>query len=175
MNGSAGVTVSGGTPPYFFNWNNGETDEKITNLIAGRYWVAITDSRGYKTQCEVELIQPDPPYQPCKFLIPNGFSPNGDGIGDKFYIRCIEEYPNASLQVFNRFGQLLFHKNNYGNTSVWGEAEALWDGRPNRGVKAFSTILPSGTYYYIFDPGDGSKPFTGSIYLNTNKDSMSQK
>ncbi len=171
-NGAAGVTVTGGISPYFFTWNNGFTEENIFNLTAGIYSVTITDSNGYQTQCEVELTQPDPPYQPCVFLIPNGFSPNGDGIGDRFYIRCIEEYPNSSLQVFNRYGQLLFHKNNYGNSSVWGQSEAFWDGRPNKGIKAYNAILPSGTYYYIFDPGNGSKAFTGIIYLNTNKEAM---
>ncbi|GAP68569.1 protein containing gliding motility-associated C-terminal domain [Bacteroidales bacterium 6E] len=110
----------------------------------------------------------DPGPGPCAFLIPDGFSPNGDGIGERFYIRCIEEYPNARISVFNRYGQLLFEQEKYGNVEFWGSEDAFWNGKPNRGISPFQSILPAGTYFYLFDPGDGQKPVTGSIYLNTN-------
>lgn len=110
----------------------------------------------------------NPPGQPCEFLIPDGFSPNGDGIGDRFYIRCIEDYPDARIWIFNRYGQLLYGQEKYGNIDFWGSEDAFWDGRPNRGMNPFHSILPAGTYFYRFDPGNGQEPSTGSIYLNTN-------
>lgn len=170
--GVVGVTVSGGIPPYSFLWNTGETLDVLSGLPAGTYQVTITDTNNFQTNCVAELTEPPLPHIPCIVLIPDGFSPNGDGIGDRFYIRCIEEYPNASIQIYNRYGQLLYHRDNYGNTEIWGETDAYWDGRPNKGIKPFNSILPSGTYYYVFNPGDGSLPITGSIYLNTNREGM---
>jgi gliding motility-associated-like protein len=169
MDGKAIVLTTGGTPPYSYLWDNGQISQETSGLAAGIHLVAVTDFYGDTTNCQIEM---EDPFQPCQFLIPDGFSPNGDGIGDRFYIRCIEEYPNANIQIFNRYGQLLYHKNNYGNTDVWGETDAFWDGRPNKGIKPFNSILPSGTYFYVFNPGNGLNPKTGSIYLNTNREGM---
>jgi gliding motility-associated-like protein len=170
--GKATVTVIGGTAPYTYLWDNGQISAQADGLKAGKHTVKVTDFNRYETTCNIDIEEPLPPVEPCRFLIPDGFSPNGDGIGDRFYIRCIEEYPNASIQIFNRYGQLVYQQNNYGNTGVWGETGAFWDGRPNRGIKPFNSILPSGTYFYVFNPGGGSKPATGSIYLNTNREGM---
>lgn len=170
--GKVSVTVDGGTVPYSYLWDNGQISALADGLQAGKHAVKVTDFNGYETTCNIDIEEPPPPVEPCRFLIPDGFSPNGDGIGDRFYIRCIDEYPNANIQVFNRYGQLLYQKDNYGNTGVWGETAAFWDGRPNKGIKPFNSILPSGTYFYVFNPGDGSKPATGSIYLNTNREGM---
>lgn len=170
--GKATVTAKGGTAPYTYLWENGQTGIESTGLYPGSHYVTVTDFNGYETTCIVEIEEPSPPVEPCQFLIPDGFSPNGDGIGERFYIRCIEEYPNANIQIFNRYGQLIYQQNNYGNIDAWGETNAFWDGRPNMGIKPFNSILPSGTYFYVFNPGDSSKPITGSIYLNTNKEGM---
>lgn len=43
-NGTATTTVNGGTAPYTFNWNNGQTASSISNLAAGQYCVTITDA-----------------------------------------------------------------------------------------------------------------------------------
>ncbi len=48
-NGSATVDIFGGTPPYYFIWNNGITTQTATNLCAGTYYVSVYDSNG----CEV--------------------------------------------------------------------------------------------------------------------------
>ncbi len=137
--------------------------------------MGLTDSAVVIITVEANPDDPDDPGPgPCAFLIPDGFSPNGDGIGERFYIRCIEEYPNARISVFNRYGQLLFEQEKYGNVEFWGSEDAFWNGKPNRGISPFQSILPAGTYFYLFDPGDGQKPVTGSIYLNTNIKGMNR-
>ena len=89
---------------------------------------------------------------PNPVKIPNGFSPNGDGINDYFEIISIENYPNNSIVIFNRWGNKVFEAAPYRND---------WDGRTRTG-----SSLPAGTYFYIFDLGDGSSVKKGFVYLN---------
>ncbi len=91
------------------------------------------------------------------FFIPQGFSPNGDGVNDFFVIRGIKYYPNNEFQVLNRWGNLVYKEKGYNNT---------WDGRSAYGPKIGGDELPEGTYFYILDLGNGTKPYTGFIYLN---------
>lgn len=57
-NGSASVSVSGGTGPYQYLWSNGNTTSSATNLIAGSYSVTITDFKGCTSQCNTTITQP---------------------------------------------------------------------------------------------------------------------
>jgi gliding motility-associated-like protein len=102
----------------------------------------------------------------CELVIPNGFSPNNDGIQDTWRIKCIENYPNARVEVFNRWGNLVFNKENYGNIDLHGPEDAWWDGRSTHKWTLGKDILPAGTYFYILDLKDGSKPRNGFLYLN---------
>jgi gliding motility-associated-like protein len=102
----------------------------------------------------------------CELVIPNGFSPNNDGIQDTWRIKCIENYPNARVEVFNRWGNLVFKKENYGNIDLHGPEDAWWDGRSTHKWTLGKDILPAGTYFYILDLKDGSKPRNGFLYLN---------
>ena len=88
----------------------------------------------------------------------NEFSPNSDGDNDLFLISCIENYPNNKLEVYNRWGNIVYQAKGYSNT---------WDGTSNGRVTINEAKeLPVGTYYYVLDLGDGSKPKTGWIYIN---------
>jgi gliding motility-associated-like protein len=83
-------------------------------------------------------------------IIPNVFSPNGDGINDTWKIKYLGTYPDAIVDVFNRYGQLVFHSIGY-NTE--------WDGKYN-GVD-----LPLGTYFYIIKLNQQKIPLNGSITI----------
>lgn len=80
-----------------------------------------------------------------------GVSPNGDGINDSFLIEGIENYPNNSVSVFNRWGNMVFHQDGYKN-----EWKATWNDRKE---------LPDGTYFYKVNLGDGSKPLKGFMQV----------
>ena len=97
-----------------------------------------------------------------KFLVPNAFSPNGDGINDYFEILGIENYEGNSLTVINRWGNKVFEAKNYGISSI----PKYWDGKANTGVRIGNEELPTGTYYYILELGNGEKSIGGSIYLD---------
>jgi gliding motility-associated-like protein len=80
--------------------------------------------------------------------IPNAFSPNGDGINDTWVIENISYYPGATLDLFNRYGQLLLHSEGYGKA---------WDGTYN------GNPVPVATYYYVLDPKNNLPKMTGSV------------
>ncbi|PKB18980.1 gliding motility-associated C-terminal domain-containing protein [Flavobacterium sp. 5] len=90
--------------------------------------------------------------KPTCLKIYNEFSPDGDGTNDVFYIDCIANYPNNKFEVFNRWGNLVYAKNGYKNT---------WDGTSDGPEK----VLPTGTYFFILDLGDGSDKTSGWLYL----------
>jgi len=92
----------------------------------------------------------------CLFVY-NEFTPNDDGFNDFFVISCIENYPNNSLEIYNRYGSLVFKETGYNNT---------WNGVANvSGVSRRGEVLPSDTYYYVLKIGDGSKTKTGWLFL----------
>jgi gliding motility-associated-like protein len=84
--------------------------------------------------------------------VPNAFSPNGDGIHDQWVIPYLADYPFSIIDVFDRWGQLVYHAN-AGNTMSW---DGTLNGKP----------LPAGAYYYIVQPrANGYGKITGSVML----------
>jgi gliding motility-associated-like protein len=67
--------------------------------------------------------------------LPTAFSPNGDGFNDKFIVRGIEDFPENSFVVFNRWGQTVYESNSYNNQ---------WDGSSSSGDQ-----LTDGTYFVV--------------------------
>jgi gliding motility-associated-like protein len=94
---------------------------------------------------------------PIGLIIPEAFSPNGDGVNDNLVILGLDDYPNNSLSIFNRYGHKVFEANNYQND---------WDGTSESGLTIGSGVLPKGTYFYILDLGNGEKIIKGFFYLN---------
>ncbi|WP_170106659.1 gliding motility-associated C-terminal domain-containing protein [Christiangramia gaetbulicola] len=94
----------------------------------------------------------------CPITIPEAFSPNGDGLNDTFEIRNIrDKYPNFTMKIRNRFGDLVFQGN--ANTPDW-------DGFSSEGSFG-SGVLPVGAYFYYLDYNDGStEPVRGTVYLS---------
>ncbi|APG65176.1 hypothetical protein LPB136_07375 [Tenacibaculum todarodis] len=88
----------------------------------------------------------------------NEISPNGDGDGDFFVIQGLHNYPNNTLYIYNRWGNIVFEAKNYQNNF-----EGISNGRA---TVAKDKELPVGTYYYLLDLGDGSRVNSGWIYIN---------
>lgn len=83
------------------------------------------------------------------FMIYNAVSPNGDHFNDNFFIEGILRYPSSELEIYNRWGNLVYNKIGYQND--W---DATFDGNP----------LPDGTYFYVLQLNDGTgREFTGYI------------
>ncbi|MCK8492285.1 gliding motility-associated C-terminal domain-containing protein [Spirosoma sp. RP8] len=81
-------------------------------------------------------------------FIPEGFSPNDDGINDRFVIQGVPSGITIQLAIYNRWGSLVYQNNDYKND---------WDGTANQGVRAAdkSQGLPDGAYYYQIKLSDG--------------------
>ncbi|MEM1120777.1 MAG: gliding motility-associated C-terminal domain-containing protein [Bacteroidota bacterium] len=85
------------------------------------------------------------------FVIYNALSPNGDGINDVFQIDGIEDFPNNSVEVFNRWGNSVYEMAGYKNE---------WNGTWSNDGK----LLPDGTYFYLFNTGEG-EVFSGWLEI----------
>jgi gliding motility-associated-like protein len=80
--------------------------------------------------------------------IPNAFSPNGDGINDKWEIKYLQYYPGNDVKIFDRNGRIIFSSSGY---------STAWDGTVN------GKPVPIGTYYYIVNPKNGRSIMSGAI------------
>ena len=114
--------------------------------VAGNYnyMLTVKTQAGCIGTSSINLIALDPP------VIPNVFSPNGDGIHDLWEIGFLNKYPGATVKVFNRYGQLIYNVLGYFKP---------WDGTVN------GAPLPIGTYYYIISPKNGLKDIIGTITI----------
>jgi gliding motility-associated-like protein len=150
--GSINLEVLGGTAPYSYQWSTGDVIEDLDSLFAGLYFVNVSDSSGCFVRDSIELIQPNIISSDSTLLIPNAFTPNGDGFNDLYVIRgMIPDHVENEFFVFDFRRQLVYSAQNYSNT---------WDGTDNDGKR-----LLTGTYYGVFKSNGLEKPFTTVIDL----------
>jgi gliding motility-associated-like protein len=83
-------------------------------------------------------------------VIPTAFTPNNDGINDQWNIYNITDYPDCIVDVFNRYGELMYHSKGYAKP---------WDGTFKGGK------LSTGTYYYVIDLGNNTPKLSGYVAL----------
>lgn len=120
---------------------------RIANAVASppddiTYTLTVTSDKGCSRTDDVFIKVLKAP------AIPNIFSPNGDGIHDTWVIQYLESYPGCTVDIFNRYGQQIFHSEGY--TKPW---DGTIKGKP----------VPVGTYYYIVDPKNGRKQMSGYV------------
>ena len=82
--------------------------------------------------------------------VPNAFSPNGDGIHDRWEIYGLRAFPNCQVAVYNRYGQPVFNRRGY--SEPW---DGNYHGKP----------VPAGTYYYVIKSSRGTELYTGWVEL----------
>jgi len=139
------AVVSGGVGPFEYIWNTGdETPGILVPLLEdGQYVVEVSDACGREASTQA-LVSID-----CDIIIPNVFTPNNDGLNDRWEIDGLANR-NNTVRVFNRWGQLVLDAKNYRNT--WAAAD-----------------VPDGTYYYeVIVDGKGD-PFTGHVTILRNR------
>src|SRR5690606_29989048 len=97
-------------------------------------------------------------------LINQMVTPNGDGKNDFLYIRGIRNFPNNSIQIFNRWGVLVYEGKGYNNINN------VFDGH-SKGRSTINTkeSLPASVYYYIFNYEKNMQNITLNGYIYVSK------
>ena len=133
--GSASSMILSGSPPFNYLWSNGNVSSGILNVLAGTYSLSVTDSNNCSTTKQVIVNDAG---LVCEIIAPNVITPNGDGHNDVLFFSGLDRFPNSSLEVFNRWGLIMYQSDNYQNN---------WT----------PTDVSEGTYFYILTP-EGSGP-----------------
>jgi gliding motility-associated-like protein len=148
--------VASGGVSYQWSPSTYLSDPNASNPFANprettTYSVLVTDDFGCTITMSVDVTVI------CDtLLIPNGFSPNGDGVNDGYEIEGIENFPGNILYIYNRWGNLIYKAKDYQNN---------WTGECNVSGVNYGQKVPAGTYYYILDLNDGQKPRNGFLIL----------
>lgn len=141
------ATASGDNLSYLWSpaayLNNNKVLQPVASPVADIQYVLKVTGTG---NCEITdslriTVLKDP-------AIPTAFSPNNDGINDKWMIKYLDTYPGCTVDIFDRYGSQVFHSTGY-NTP--------WDGTHN------SKPVPVGVYYYMVNTKKHDRPFTGSV------------
>lgn len=155
------TTAIGGTMTWFDAATGGNQLNSTDLLVDGvRYY-------GYNllndTACFSDVLEVTVSLSNCEetadFFIPDGFSPNNDSVNDTFRIPDIEFiYPNYTLEIYNRYGNLMFKGN---------KSKPYWDGKNSDASIAIDGFAPNGVYFYVIHFNKGNKsPKQGRLYLN---------
>ncbi|HWR93948.1 MAG TPA: gliding motility-associated C-terminal domain-containing protein [Flavobacterium sp.] len=154
------ANIVSGEPVIWFNAPSGGTPYAETELLQNN----VTYYATYLpvSNCEsISRIAVTVDLTVCDdIVIPDGFSPNGDGINDEFVIKNIDIlFPNYELEIYNRYGNLIYKGNS--NTPDW-------DGTTNSdGITLGNNGVPVGVYFYILNFNDGiTKSKQGRVYLS---------
>ncbi|MFW0739491.1 PKD domain-containing protein [Flavobacterium sp. T12S277] len=154
-----GITITGG--PIILK--HGETN---SDSFVGTYVLTAADieAGSVENQAEVNAVSPDGktatdlsdgnsilgddptvlPLNSCKIVVHNAFSPNGDGINEVFKIDGVECYPDVFVEIYDRWGVLVYDAHGYNNTSV--AFKGISEGRATLNKQKG---LPVGTYFYV--------------------------
>ncbi len=149
------ASIEGGTPPYSVYLNNNLIDTTwITGLKPGEYSIMVIDSN----QCSYEEAITIKQAENSCLVIPTIITPNGDGANDTWDIQSIEYYDHVTIELFNRWGNRIFHFD--GSGIEYADKANQWDGTEN-GKK----VVPLTVFMYIVDLHNGKEPLTGTVVV----------
>lgn len=139
------ASVTGGLEPYSISWdNNGGYGDTVyvSPLTTTTYNVSVMDKCGSLLDIESSIVWVQCPVEPA-----NVFTPNGDGDNDLYKAINLEDYPNASIIIYNRWGKIVYEMDDYQND---------WNGTHYKtGAK-----LKEGVYFYIITPNSPKYEYT---------------
>ncbi len=150
VDGQLTLYIEGGSPSYFIDWNQGlpANEQYFNDLRWGDYVATVTDANFCVT---TDTVYVGYTYESC-LVIPNAFSPNGDGFNDLWVIENIELYDQVDLKIFDRWGNMVYITGN--------AADEPWDGTYN------GRALPIDSYHYVIDLNFGNNnPPPGNVTI----------
>jgi len=127
------------------------TTTALTASPVGQY--PITVSGAISSNYNITFVQGTLTINPVPLMvvIPNTFTPNGDGVNDTWDIKNLEMYPNCTVQIYNRYGENVYTSN--------GGYGTPWNGTYK------GAALPTSTYYYIINLKNGGKLLSGFVAI----------
>jgi len=156
--GTITANIFGGTPGYQYTWSNPDgnliqtaTDSTLEADKQGTYTLMVTDINGCTTIAEVNLINEDGCLESRPVI-----TPNNDGKNETFAIRCVESYKDQRIEIYNRWGTLVYTMVGY---------DGSWAGQNMDGTPA-----PDGVYFYVLfyrDIDEVEKQQTGTVTVLT--------
>ncbi len=108
-----------------------------------------------------------PEVEAAEFEIFNGITPDGDGRNDFFRIQGIENFQDNNMQIFNRWGVLVYETDGYGGAD--GLTNVFTGLSEGRVTIRESKLLPTGTYYYVLRRFTGGETLENAGYLYINR------
>lgn len=135
LNGQvAGTDISYNWSPFQYITNQNSLSQTVSPDSSTTFYLTVRSIHDCGIAIDSVLVQVLKPMQ--TLLIPNSFSPNGDGNHDTWIIGNIASYKKAEVKIFNRNGNIIYFSPN---------GFTFWDGTVN------GTPVPIGTYYYLID------------------------
>ena len=152
FNGFIKVEAYGGRGLLSFQWNNGQVGPDLFGIDEGIYSVKVTD----ESNCTRTALYNIDCHPLLPLIVPQFISPNSDKLNDLWLIEHTEQYPNLKVQVFNRWGNIVYASESYKND---------WNGNYYNGETEVGP-LPAGTYFYLIDTKKKSQePIRGFIEI----------
>nr|WP_304237015.1 gliding motility-associated C-terminal domain-containing protein [Jiulongibacter sediminis] len=151
------------TVRLYHEGNAGPYYNNVTAIGVGN-GVTVTDTSNDGAVIEVALSDPTvielPISSGTTVIIPEGFSPNGDGVNDNWQIEIPAGATVEVLEVYNRWGHLVWRPESMAQDLM------KWDGKSNQGIRFGSEeFVPDGTYFYNIKLKNDSKAKVGYITL----------
>lgn len=134
------VTVENGNYEFSINGSDFQLSNVFNNLVGGNYVATVRETNGCgEDQMDFWII-----------VCPSFFTPNGDGYNDFWEVNGIELYPEASAEIYDRYGRLI---------TILNAMNPSWNGTFN------NKLLPSDDYWYCFRASKNAKPVKGHFAL----------
>jgi gliding motility-associated-like protein len=132
------------TPPLYID-DSQSAHPTVNPPKTTTYTLKVTDDKGCTAQDSIKI------YVLSRIYIPDVFTPNGDGHNDVWEINGLEDYPEAEVKVFDRWGNLVFLSN---KTSV-RSFDGTYLGPP----------LPEGNYVYLIQSPQNKHEYRGKLLI----------
>jgi gliding motility-associated-like protein len=148
---------TGGTGALNYVWNIAPIASNIVSKVTeGVYLAYVYDQNFCYDSVAVTMTASNP--EKCGLIVPSGFTPNGDGKNDNFFIRGLGDYSENELTIFNRWGETVYKATNYQND---------WNGKPNKStlMSGNEGIVPNDTYYFVLYTKANNKTLNGYVYI----------
>lgn len=142
------ITLNAGAGYSEYYWSTTENTSSVTVYQPGSYWVTVKEIVAGSNYC----IYQDTINITLNPIVPNFFTPNGDGYNDKWSPKLFYHYPEAEISIYDRFGK---------EVARFTGKDDGWDGTSNN-----KAVQPD-TYWYIIDLKNGSKLIKGSLTIKT--------